>query len=384
MPIADGADFERILADIFRKAGWRVRRQPETRDGRADLIVSKGGEKYIVELKSASEGRSDRLIPLLSQAILQAQSFARRFPEPATPLAVVAARHIPASVADNLKRFAERNAPDIAVGVIDAEGFRSFIGVGLEGLDVNPPGHSVRHIASPAHIPDLFSDLNQWMLKVLLGQRLPATLISIPREPIRNASRLAAAANVSIMSASRLVNQLTDRGFLDREQEHLQVVRAEELLDRWTSSNREAAKEVPARWIIRGGEHQLVKALREYASRPMHNQPRCCLGLFAAADALGFGFVRGTPAHIYLENLTLDSLNRLGLAIEKSDRAAEVIVRIPSQPEAIFRPAVSAEGIPVSDVLQVWLDVATHPARGREQAREIQRQVLKPLFEKQG
>jgi hypothetical protein len=74
----------------------------------------------------------------------------------------------------------------------------------------------------------------------------------------------------------------------------------------------------------------------------MHNQPGCCLGLFAAADALGFGFVRGTPAHIYLESLTLDSLNRLGLAIEKSDRVADVIVRIPSQPEAIFRAAVTA------------------------------------------
>jgi hypothetical protein len=30
----------------------------------------------------------------------------------------------------------------------------------------------------------------------------------------------------------------------------------------------------------------------------------------------------------------------------------------------------------------VWLDVSTHPARGKEQAREIQRRVLKPLFGK--
>jgi hypothetical protein len=103
----------------------------------------------------------------------------------------------------------------------------------------------VRRIASRAHSPDPFSDLNQWMLKVLLCQSLPSTLISIPRKSIRNASQLAAA-DVSIMSACRLVNQLTDRGFLDREQEHLQVVHAEELLDRWTSSNRESAKEVPA------------------------------------------------------------------------------------------------------------------------------------------
>ena len=78
------------------------------------------------------------------------------------------------------------------------------------------------------------------------------------------------------------------------------------------------------------------KALRQYASQQKHNLPRCCLGLFAAADALGLGFVRGTPPHIYLERLTLDAANRLGLAIDHSDRPAEVIVRIPSNRKLFF------------------------------------------------
>jgi hypothetical protein len=85
-------------------------------------------------VKSASEGRRDRLIPLLSQAILEAQSLVRQFPERAAPLAVVATRRVPASVADHLRRFAERHAPNVAVGIVDAEGFRSFAGAGLEGL----------------------------------------------------------------------------------------------------------------------------------------------------------------------------------------------------------------------------------------------------------
>lgn len=144
-------------------------------------------------------------------------------------------------------------------------------------------------------------------------------------------------------------------------QRRLRIVRVKELLDRWTSSNREAAKEVPA--------------------RQMHNQPRCCLGLFAAADALGIGFVRGAPAHIYLERLTLDSLDRLGLAVDSSNRPADVFIRIPINREAIFR-AVMHNDVPVSDILQVWLDVSVHPARGREQADEIRRRILKPLFGK--
>jgi hypothetical protein len=76
-------------------------------------------------------------------------------------------------------------------------------------------------------------------------------------------------------------------------------------------------------------------------------------------------------------------LNRLGLAIDHSARLPDVTVRIPANPEAAFRPRVFSDNVPVSDVLQVWLDVSTHPARGKEQAREIQRRVLKPLFGKQ-
>jgi hypothetical protein len=350
---------------------------------RADLVVDDGARKYIVEVKSAAEGRRDRLIPLLSQAILQAKAFARRFPERAAPLAVVAARRVPESVADHIKQFAELHAPEVAVGVIDRHGFRSFLGPGLAGLDARPSSQAASGFASPQHLPDLFSDLNQWMLKILVGQRLPPALIEIPREPIRNASRLAEAAEVSVMSASRLVNRLTSRGFLEDSDRRLQVVRVEELLERWTSSNREVAKEIPAHWILKSANDRLPAAVRQYTSRQIHNQPRCCLGLFAAADALGLGFVRGAPAHLYLERLNLDALNGLGLTIDHSPRPSDVTVRIPANPEAVFRPRVFPGGVPVSDILQVWLDVSTHPARGKEQAREIRRGVLKPLFGKQ-
>jgi len=107
---------------------------------------------------------------------------------------------------------------------------------------------------------------------------------------------------------------------------------------------------------------------------------RCCIGLFAAADALGVGFVRGVPPHLYLERLDQDVLQRLGLSLEDADRRVDVNLRVPSNKEAIFRAAVMREGVPVSDLLQVWLDASAHPARGREQADQIWRRVLKPLF----
>src|SRR5260370_25164285 len=145
--------------------------------------------------------------------------------------------------------------------------------------------------------------MNQWMLKILLGQRLPESLVSVPRKTIQNASQLGETANVSTMSATRIVNQLANRGFLDEGEQQLQIVRVEELLDLWISSSRDTAKEIPARWIIKSGPDQLRAALQQYMVPQTHKQPRCCLGLFAAAEALGLGFVQGVPPHIYLELL---------------------------------------------------------------------------------
>ncbi len=376
-----GPKFETILADAFRKAGWRVRKRSVPRDNGADLVLDRNEKSYVVTLKVSSEGRRDRLIPLLSQAILEAEECARRLRDNAVPVAVVAAPHVPDSIAEQVKVFGERYASQAGIGVIDAEGSRWFAGRGLEGLGAKPSRRASR-IVTPQRPPDLFSDLNQWMLKILIGRQLPEPLIRVPRESIRNASQLAATAGVSVMSASRLVNQLRSRGLLDADEQHLQLVRVDELLDWWVSSNREAAKEIPARWFLEGGPNQLFTAVRQYTSRPMDNQPRCCLGLFAAADALGFGFVTGVPPCIYLERMTLDSLNRLGLDVGKSERPVDLIVRIPANPRAVFRPTVMREGVPVSDVLQVWLDVSTHPARGREQAQEIRERALRPLFGK--
>jgi hypothetical protein len=235
------------------------------------------------------------------------------------------------------------------------------------------------------------------MLKILLGRDLPEALVSVPREAIRNASQLAGAADVSVMSASRFVNQLSKEGFLDENNENLRIVRPDELLERWVSASRKMSQDVPARWIIKRDEKQFFAAVAHYAAesraedspksklrsdRILKRQPRCCLGLFAAADALGFGFVRGAPPHLYLENLNLDVLQELGVSVEDSDRRSDVYIRVPSNKEAIFRAAVLREGLPVSDVLQVWVDASAHPARGREQADEIRRRVLKPLFGK--
>ena len=259
-------EFEQMLVVAFRKAGLRVKRPVSAVDDAADLVFEKDGTKYLVQLKVSSEGRSDRLIPLLSQAILQARSYSLQSGG-ANPVAVVAARHIPASVAGQIQEFAKRHAPEVGVGVIDAEGLRLFIGFGLEAFDAKPSRGEGSEVALAPRLPDLFSDLNQWMLKVLIGQRLPEMLIAVPRESIRNASPARyCSRRVHHERFTICGNQLSDRRFLHRRDDLHQIVRLEELLDLWISANREAADEIPARWIIKKGPDQLKSALRDYAA----------------------------------------------------------------------------------------------------------------------
>jgi hypothetical protein len=273
---------------------------------------------------------------------------------------VLASNHVSDSLSEHIKDFALRNAPDVGVGLIDAGGLRRFVGHGLEALN-GDRDRIVERTAREVSPANLFSDLNQWMLKILLSPNIPGSLLSAPRGNCENATQLAEPAGVSVMSAFRLVRQLSEEGFLE-EQGGLRLVRTEELLERWLSANHYRVHEARARWILSGDRNTFHGALRSYVSRLRSNpsgskrqnarsMPRLCLALFAAAEVLGFKFVHGVQPHLYIEQLDQVALRELGLSLEVGGREPDVFVRIPRNPESVFRAAVDRDGVPVSDIL---------------------------------
>jgi hypothetical protein len=228
------------------------------------------------------------------------------------------------------------------------------------------------------------------MLKILLSRSLPASLLSAPRGHYENGSQLAEAAGVSVMSAFRLVRPLSEDGFLE-ERGGLRLVRTGELLERWLRASHCRAQETPARWILSVEKNRFHAALRSYASRTAASRPgskharmvpRVCLGLFAAAEVLGFKFVHGVQPHLYVERIDQEALRELGLSLEPAGREADVFVRVPKHPKAVFRAAVERDGVPVSDILQVWLDVSNHPARGKDQADLLRKRVFSQVLDR--
>jgi hypothetical protein len=123
------------------------------------------------------------------------------------------------------------------------------------------------------------------------------------------------------------------------------------------------------RFVLRGDEQgQLLK---------MIGSGRACLALFAAADALGLGFVHGVLPYVYVQRI-----QPTNLAAWKNLRPCapgeppDLIVRQAPAPQSVFRGVVRPEGMAACDVFQVWADVAAHPSRGREQADLIRKRVL--------
>lgn len=364
---------EALVADLFDANGWDVNCSPGAGSKRPELIVKKGAQRFVVEIKALAEGRADRVIPLLSQAILQAQANAL-VADNAQPLAVIYVENASQSLAKQVGSFVEQYAPNVAAGLVSKNGLRYFKGAGLEALSAEP-GEARWNGSAPSNQPvNLFSDLNQWLLKVLLAPEIPGHLLQAPRQKYQSGAELAEAAQVSPMSASRFLQLLRKEGYLDESSRQIALVRRTELFRRWRSAVMRPSPELPMRFLIRSPVEQQIRGLLA------KHEGEACLGLFSAADALRLGHVSGVPPYIYVPKLPQpDDKQWRALAIASPAEMPDLIVRQALSPKSVFRGAIDADGLSVSDVIQVWLDVANHPSRGEKQADLIYEKVLRSV-----
>jgi hypothetical protein len=366
----DAGLLERHLAVALKVAGWSLR----PGDPPANFSAVKGAKRYPILFRQAQDARRSAIQALLADAILRGRASSRgQF------LVVVGAPAISAAMARSIEQYVDEVAPEQPFGYVDERGLARFHGLGLEGARGEPVRGAP--LGSAAERPrDLFSDMNQWLLKLLVGRNLPPAMISLPREPVRSAAELAARGNVSAPAAWRLYSALKRAGYVDGAGD-LCLVR--DLLARWRAASQRSQQRVGAKWILPGRAplDRLRGALTKLRKEE-EGEPSACLGLFAACDALGVGHVRGAPLHVYVRNVEPELLERLGVVIAPNGQHPDLLLRVARWPESIFRAAVNVDGVPVADVIQCWLDVSGEPARGAEQAAFIWRRVLGPALAK--
>ncbi len=376
LTVAQGESFEQRLRDVFTDAGWRLRSRPD--DG-VDLIAQAGPLRYAVQVSHVNEARRSLLEGPLASAILRARVGAQV--ADARPLAIIAAPAISDLRLKELDEFVRRFGDGAAWGAIDDSGLVVMHGEGLDSIRRERSFVTRPPVVQRA---DMFSDLGQWMLKVLLSHRLPPELrFTSPRDqrridaPIVNARSLAVVAGVSVPSAYRFVAALRGDGYLVERAPTLRLMRMDELLDRWRAVYKRRSTEVHARWVFvpLDASRHVDDVLRAHSPKA---DERVCLGLFAACARLGFPFVRGVASHLLLERISPALLRDLGVRYGDPGEPADVIIQEPRFPETVFRGAAAHDGVRVADVLQCWLDVTSNPARGEEMAEHLFDRVLRP------
>jgi hypothetical protein len=370
--------FVEELTKLFLAAGWRIQRMAD-HDG-IDLLASCGADQYVIDLKLTRESSRRSLTEgLLASAILRSRAIASK--TSARPLAVLCASSISDGLLQELDEYVTQFGNGTAWGAMDRRGLAVFHGEGL--LDIRRARRRVLKAFTLPHRSDLFSDRGQWMLKVLLSHRLPtdfrfvsASSTRIDR-PVESASQLSKLSGVSTASAARHVSTLRDERFLVGGGE-LRLIRTAELLERWRSF-RKPVTEIRSRWLFPPKDPD-AHVERLVAKSSQRTGERAMLGLFAACDRLGFRFVSGVAPHVYLENISPEGIDRLGLRRTDPGESTDVFLRVPRFPESMFRGCASQDGVPVADVLQCWLDVAEHPARGEEMASHLYEQLIGPFL----
>jgi hypothetical protein len=377
------------IASALRDAGWKI--QSQHRDLKADLVVADSARRYAVELKVVREPRKAELQAALAAAILQSKAIAKSIG--ARPLAIVGAPHISEAMAVALRQYAQEYGEGSAFGFVDSRGRLELHGAGLRDVSSSvgvPPASSSSRPRAASRV-DVFSDLGQWLLKVLLAKQLPENLLHAPRAVFRNAKHLAEVAGVSVAQAARQVAQLRADGFLE-DSPSLRLVRVRDLLEDWCAANRRLPLDFSARWLFppKDPRKHVKDVLRKWSASRLERSllpdsamwargaARASLGLFGACEAMGFGFVAGAPLHVYVEDVSNRAFEELGLMPAGAGERVDLFLRQPKHPESIFRGAVWQDGVAVSDVIQCWLDVGDHPARGQEQAQQLWNRVLKP------
>lgn len=353
------------------------------------------GRTVLIEVKKLPTVRHEDLAGRLAVGAL---SLRRRALEQggAVLLVVVQLPHLSEAAAAAAREFMATHAADIdwALAAEDGDYVIAARRLEIERAKLTPRGKKRRSATPGKRRPNLFTDLNQWMLKVLLLKDAPEEMWGGPRGPTRTVRELAEKADVSVPHAHRFVRTFEERDHLRVTDEGIALVRKPALMDAWLQAVRQATHEaVPVRWLlgepssldeIFGGRDEGIFPKRSFDEKVVGaidgakaEHSIVALGGFDACRAHGVLHTTSTGAEVHVRA----SLQEVCAAFDLEpgdDKDAHFTLLPTRRGEAIFRGAVvhPLSAIPVVDILQAALDVAPHPARGVEQAEHIIHDVL--------
>jgi hypothetical protein len=315
---------------------------------RSDLSVKAGKHLEVthprgctlVEVKMLATLRIPALLGLISQGVLQVRKAAEE--SGAAAAVIVVTSRIGARAIAEVEQLIAEYAPDVGYGLVDLRG-KARLHIPSLDLDVDRQASPARSPTSDRRNVKLFTDLNRWLLKVLLLLKTSVRLWGGPRgEEIKNPTQLAGVARVSVEKAHRFFRTFEGHDFLRQTREHgLRPVRVPALLDTWMAELRSVIK--PERY-------------GSYA-----------IGGFEVCRIHNLKHTGSMKSEVYVQD-DFDTVMEAWDLIECGEDESHLLLTRSRCPESIFRGRVVNDGFNLVDLLQAALDVSPHPAGGREQA----------------
>jgi hypothetical protein len=218
-----------------------------------------------------------------------------------------------------------------------------------------------------------FSDLEQWLLKVLLLSSVDAKseYWGGPAGNISNAFQLSKLADVSPPVANSLVNVMEHLGYLRRVgRKKLILLRSDAIVEEWREKYRFNDNKIfPHRSIYPVSESRVFfeEILGEIKECNKQVSPLAITGHQAAAQ-YGIRHSSAKSIHIYFWGSRHSIAHALNLVPTGTTGEADLFLVEPKHRQSVFRGRLERDGIPVCDIMQCYLDLFHLADRGQEQA----------------
>jgi hypothetical protein len=363
---------QRLMREVLENHGVTIREvQGQTPNDKAlirfDLVGHHPRGELAIEVKHVRSGSIEEVLGHLALGVLQARQ--STIAGHLMPLSLVVVRRLGNKTKQAVREFMAIAARDSGWGIVDLTG-AICLSIPLWNVNVDEPG---RESGSPwprQRPARLFSDLNRWLLKILLLADSSPSLWAGPRQQVATPTELHRVGKVSVEKAHQFYRAFEQEGFLRHTRHGVEVVRRKALMEMWFHEERaRRSTSVPTRWIF-GDRPSLDESFHEQGSPG--NFAVCG---FEACRLLGVLHAPVIRREVYVSDDPESALTKWDLE-PCSDRDAQLYLRRAFFPASTFRGRVTKSNIPVVDVLQAALDVCFDAARGREQAEYILEHVL--------
>jgi hypothetical protein len=341
---------EAYLSEAGAGVRWiRGGRHQQGRPGAEMEVELPGGERKLCAVEFESNARR---VPI-EHALHQLRSHSEREVQP-----VIFAEHLGRPMRERLRQ------DNVWFGDLSGNRFFKSRGFLVDREVAEKSAQAKKPAAS------VFADRNSRLLRYLLVR--PAQQVGV-RE-------LAGKIGVSPSAVSNSLGRLREMGYLESNQQRLELVAREDLLEEWVSFYRPRfRRQDESRYYVhaRSAEELLerLKGIRQAAD------PAWGLSLHGGASLVA-GFVQFREVQLYIspEQPRLEADLARALQAKPAEGEANLVVLSPFYRHSVLFESRVVEGLRVVSDLQLFLDLSCFAQRGKEQAEVILERRLRPAW----